>query len=72
MQAVVVGFLCYLNGAEKYEDGSWVEIEGVISKGEYHGEIPIIKITNIKEVNTPSDEYVYPPDENYIPTSATL
>ena len=72
MQAVVVGFLCYLNGAEKYEDGSWVEIEGVISKGEYHGEIPIIKITNIKEVNTPSDEYVYPPDANYIPTSATL
>ena len=27
LQAVVVGFLCHLNGAEKYKDGCWVEIE---------------------------------------------
>ena len=72
MQAVVVGFLCHLNEADKYEEGSWVEIEGVINKGDYHGEIPVIEIENIKEVKTPSDEYVYPPDSNYIPTSALL
>lgn len=72
MQAVVVGFLCHLNGADKYKDGCWVEIEGTITKGEYHGAIPVVEIEKIKEVKTPSDEYVYPPEETYIPTSATL
>ena len=72
MQAVVVGFLCHLNEADKYKDGSWVEIEGTITKGDYHGAIPVIEIESIKEVKTPSDEYVYPPEETYIPTSTTL
>ena len=72
LQAVVVGFLCHLNGAEMYKDGVWVEIEGTITKGEYHGEIPVIEIEKIKETKTPNDEYVYPPDESYVPTSATL
>ena len=72
MQAVVVGILCHLNGADKYKDGCWVEIEGTITKGDYHGAIPVIEIEGIKEVKTPSDEYVYPPEETYIPTSATL
>ena len=72
MQAVVVGFLCHLNEANKYPDGCWVEIEGTITQGDYHGEIPVIEIEKIKEVKTPSDEYVYPPDENYIPTSSNL
>ena len=72
MQAVVVGFLCHLNGADKYKDGCWVEIEGTITKGDYHGARPVIEIEGIKEVKTPSDEYVYPPEETYIPTSATL
>ena len=49
-----------------------VGIEGTITKGEYHGEIPVIEIEKIKETKTPSDEYVYPPDESYVPTSATL
>ena len=60
------------SGAEKYKDGCWVEIEGTITKGEYHGEIPVIEIERIKETKTPNDEYVYPPDESYVPTSATL
>lgn len=72
MQAVVVGFLCHLNGANKYANGAWVEIEGTITKGDYHGEIPVIEVESIKEVKTPNEEYVYPPDVNYIPTSATL
>ena len=71
-QSVVVGFLCHLNEADKYENGSWVEVEGTITKGDYHGEIPVIEITSIKEIKTPSDEYVYPPDNTYIPTSAAL
>ena len=35
--------------------------------------MPIIKITDIKSVDKPSkDEYVYPPDDSYIPTAGIL
>ena len=59
-QAVIVGFLCELNNAKQYKDGCWIEVEGTVTKGEYHGEIPIIKIEKIKEVKCPNEEYVYP------------
>lgn len=71
-QTVVVGFLCNSSDAKKYTDNAWVEIEGEIKKGNYHGEIPIIEVTNIKEVTKPVDEYVYPPDNTFIPTSNLL
>lgn len=64
--AVVVGFLSECNIANQFKMGSWVEIEGVIEKGNYHGDIPIIKIKDIKETSVPSDEYVYPPDGSYV------
>lgn len=72
MKAVVVGFLCHLNEAEKYNDGAWIEIEGTITRGDYHGEIPVVEINKIKTVNTPNEEYIYPPDISYVPTSAGL
>lgn len=71
-KAVVVGFLCDLNDAIKYKDWQWVEIEGIIEKGNYHGEIPIIKITKIKEIEKPSDEFVYPPTDDYVPVFKML
>ena len=68
-ESLVVGFLCdYLN-AKNFKDNSWVQITGIIQKGNYHGEIPIIKIVDIKQIDAPEDEYVYPPDDTYIPTS---
>ena len=71
-QAVVVGFLCHLNEANKYSNGSWVDVEGTITKGDYHGEIPVIEIYKIQETQNPSDEYVYPPDNTYLQTSKQL
>lgn len=68
-QTVVVGFLCHSNLSKNFSDNTWIEIEGKITKGSYHGEIPIIEVTNIKQTNKPNDEYVYPPDDSYIPTS---
>jgi len=68
-QTVVVGFLCNYNNAKDFEDGTWVEITGTITKGTYHGQMPVIDIENIQKIKKPSDEYVYPPDDNYIPTS---
>ena len=72
LQSVIVGFLCDYDNAINFKDYSWVEIEGKITKGNYHGDMPILKIKNIKEIKKPNDEYVYPPDETYIPTSQLL
>lgn len=68
-QTLVVGFLCNSDQASKYQDKTWVQITGTITKGIYHGEIPEIKVTEIKQVDKPTDEYVYPPDDSYIPTA---
>ena len=71
-QSVIVGFLCEYDKALEYEDNSWIEITGEIIKGDYHGDMPIVKITSINKTNKPNDEYVYPPDESYIPTAGIL
>lgn len=68
-ESLVVGFLCdYLN-AKNFKDNTWVELTGSIERGKYHGDIPIIKVIDIKQINAPEDEYVYPPDDTYVPTS---
>ncbi len=72
-QTVVVGFLCEYDSAKDFEDNSWVEITGEILKGDYHGDMPILNIIDIKKVDKPSqEEYVYPPDDSYIPTAGVL
>lgn len=71
-QSVVVGFLCECDNAKNFEDSTWVELTGEIMKGNYHGDMPIIKVTDIKKVDKPNEEFVYPPDESYIPTTGVL
>ena len=71
-QSVVVGFLCECDSAKDFANDTWVEITGEIVKGSYHGDMPIVRITDIKAVDTPKEEYVYPPDDSYIPTSVVL
>ncbi len=68
-EAVIVGFLCEYENASSYAQGTWVEIEGVISKGFYHSEIPVIKVTSFKKSQCPSNPFVNPPDDNFLPTS---
>ncbi len=69
-QTVVVGFLCNYDDAPSFTDGTWVSVTGEIIKGYYHGDMPVIDINDIKLTNKPNDEYVYPPDDFYIPTSS--
>ena len=69
LQTLVVGFLCKCDNAKDYGDRVWVEVEGVIEKGDYYGEIPIVKITSIKKVDKPNEEFVYPPDSSFVPTA---
>lgn len=68
-QSVVVGFLCKHNNAKDYENGTWINISGIISKGDYHGEIPILEINNISKIEKPENEFVYPPNDYYVPTA---
>lgn len=71
-QAVVVGFLCDSSASSintiNFEDGTWVEVEGIIIKGNYHGDIPIIEVSSITQTDVPCDEFVYPPSDSYINT----
>ena len=68
-QTVIVGFLCEYDDAKKFDNNVWVNITGEIVKGDYHGDMPIVKIMKIEMVEKPSqEEYVYPPDDSYIPT----
>lgn len=60
-QAVVVGFLSDFSNAYDFEDGTWVEVEGIIEKGNYHGDLPIIKVKNLRKVSAPDNQYVFPP-----------
>lgn len=62
--AVVVGILSEYDNAEEYKDGDWVKVTGTIIKGDYKGEMPILKITNIEKCDVPEDEFVYPPSED--------
>ena len=71
-QYVVVGFLCEYENAQTFTNDTWVELTGEITKGNYHGDMPIIEVTDIKTVNKPNEEYVYPPDESYIPIDGVL
>ena len=68
-KTLVVGFLCNCKESEKYVDGTWVEIVGTIEKGNYHGEIPILKIKSIKETSIPEEKHVPMPDNTYVPTA---
>lgn len=69
MQTLIVGFLCNCKDAKNLPDKTWVEITGTIKKGDYHGEIPIIEVSELNPISKPEDFQVYPPDENYVPTA---
>ena len=70
MQTLIVGFLCDYKDAKNFADESWVELTGEITLGTYHGNMPIIKVKEIKQIEKPTENiYVCPPDDSYIPTS---
>ena len=71
-QSVVVGFLCNYENSKNLKEGTWVNVTGQIIKGYYHDEIPVIDINKIEQTTKPEEEYVYPPDDTYIPTSVIL
>lgn len=72
-QTVIVGFLCEYDNAKNFDTNTWINLTGEIIKGDYHGDMPIIRVTEINIVDKPSqEEYVYPPDDSYIPTAGII
>lgn len=54
----VAGILCDYKDANKLTENEWIEITGVISKGEYNGVMPIIKVGTIKKVTAPANTFI--------------
>lgn len=72
-QSVVVGFLSEYKDLGDFEDGTWVEVTGIVEKGRYHNEdIPIIKVTDLQKISAPENPFVNAPNDTYIPTSGLL
>lgn len=69
LQTLVVGFLCDSKDASNLPNKTWVELTGTITKGNYHGDIPVIEVSELKQVEKPKESFVAPPDEDYIPTA---
>ena len=72
-RSVVVGFLCECDKMPtNLQENTWVELTGEIIKGDYHGDMPIIKVKKITKVNKPNKEFVYPPSDDYILTNGIV
>ena len=68
-QTVVVGFLCSYDKAKEFENYTWINISGEITKGSFNNaEMPILKITKIEKINKPSNDTVPMPDDSFVPT----
>ena len=55
---MVAGILCETNDASKLLDNEWVEITGIISKCDYNGEMPLIKVGSIEKITAPNNTFV--------------
>ena len=59
--AVILGFLTEFDDANKLDEDTWIEIEGVLDTTNYDGvAMPIIKVVNWNKINEPIEPYVYP------------
>lgn len=54
----VAGFLFNYDGEMDLKENEWVEICGSIIKGDYNGEVPVIKVNTIEKIIAPANTYV--------------
>lgn len=62
-KSVVVGILSENNKASSFENGTYVVCKGVIEKGDYHGDMPVFKITSIEKCEKPDEDFINPPSD---------
>nr|WP_263327381.1 TIGR03943 family protein [Neobacillus sp. Marseille-Q6967] len=59
--ASIIGFLSEFLVAPSLEKDTWIEAEGVLDVTTFNGnELPLIKITDWKEIKEPEQPYLYP------------
>lgn len=59
--ASILGLLTEFEEANKVKEDAWLEIEGVLDVTTYGGaQLPVIKATGWKEIEEPTEPYVYP------------
>lgn len=61
----IVGFLCNYDKATELLESEWVEVTGVIEKGFYQTDMPVIKVKSIKKITAPENTFVAPPSNKY-------
>ena len=54
----VAGFLCEYNDSNTLLENEWIEVTGVIIKGEYNDTMPVLKIGALKKITAPANTYV--------------
>ncbi|BBB90282.1 MAG TPA: TIGR03943 family protein [Methylomusa anaerophila] len=60
--ALPYGVLCEIKDADKYEDGKWLQVQGVIQMGKYEDQtVGTVKVVSAKEIVPPENPYVFPP-----------
>jgi len=60
----VVGFLCNYEKAYELLESEWVEVTGIIEKGFYQTDMPVIKVKTINKITAPQNTFVNPPSTN--------
>lgn len=55
---IIAGFLCKSEQENTLVDNEWIEITGVIVKGEYNTVMPVIQVGSIKKVTAPANTFV--------------
>ncbi len=54
----VAGYMCNYTSELELVENEWIEIEGTIIKGNYNGDIPVIKVDKITKIIAPANTYV--------------
>lgn len=54
----IAGFICNYVSELKLIENEWVEIKGSIIKGEYNGNVPVIKVDVVKKIVPPANTYI--------------
>ena len=54
----IAGFMCVSKNSKDFKDNEWVEITGIISKGKYVSDMPIIQVGSIKKVEAPKNTFL--------------
>lgn len=62
-KAVVVGILSESNDIKNYKNSDWITCTGILKKGDYHGDMPVLSVTNIESSKIPDDDIVYAPTD---------